>query len=132
MIRDQIQQMLEYYGAALSDGNFAVIANAWAVPALVLSDAGALPVADIHEVEKFFAGAVEWYHNQGITSTRPEIQRIDLLSGRLVAVDVRWPSFNAAGQEVMSELSHYILEMGSDGQLRFRVALTRTAAVKDK
>ncbi|MHB0988803.1 MAG: hypothetical protein ACYC3P_09095 [Bellilinea sp.] len=44
MVKDQIQQMLERYGAALSDGNFAGFANAWAVPAVVLSDAGALPV----------------------------------------------------------------------------------------
>jgi hypothetical protein len=36
--------MLQRYSAALSNGQFDLIANAWVVPALVVSDAGALPV----------------------------------------------------------------------------------------
>jgi len=130
MLQDQILSMLTAYGQALSDGQFDAIAQAWAVPALVLSDQGTLLVSDIREVEKFFAGATEWYHQQGIVSTRPEILRTDVMTEHLVAVDVRWPSFDAAGVEKMTEVSHYILEMGSDNRLRMRVALTRSTAVK--
>lgn len=126
MLQDQIITMLESYGQALGDGKFDVIANSWAVPALVLSDQGALLISDIREVEQFFTGASQWYRQQGIVSTRPEIVHKEVLSEHLVAVDVRWPSFDAAGNEKMSELSHYILELGADNQLRFRVALTRT------
>jgi len=131
MISDHILKMLETYGQALSDGKFDLIAQSWAVPALVLSDQGALLVSDIYEVEKFFAGATEWYHQQGIVSTRPEmIVHTDVMTEHLVAVDVRWPSFDADGNEKMTELSHYILEMGSDSRLRIRLALTRTTAVR--
>lgn len=130
MLKDQILQMLEEYGQALSAGDFSLIANRWVTPALVLSDEGALPVTDISEVERFFAGAAEWYHSQGIVATRPEIVRLDVLSERLAAVDVRWPSYDAEGNEHMSELSHYILELGRDDQFRIRVALTRGAAPK--
>jgi len=130
MLQDQILKMLTDYGQALSNGKFAVIAKSWAVPALVLSDQGALAVTDMYEVEKFFAGATEWYHRQGIVSTRPEIVHTDVMTEHLVAVDVRWPSFDAAGNEKMSELSHYILELGEDSQFRIRVALTRSTAPK--
>lgn len=126
MIQDQILKMLESYGQALSDGQFGVIAASWAVPALVLSDQGALLVTDIHEVEKFFAGASQWYRQQGIASTRPEIVHTDVMTEHLVAVDVRWPSLDPDGVEKMTELSHYILEMGPDSQLRIRLALTRS------
>ena len=132
MLQDQILTMLAAYGQALSSGKFDIIANSWTVPALVLSDQGTLLVSDIREVEKFFAGATEWYHQQGIVSTRPEIVHTDVMTEHLVAADVRWPSFDADGVEKMTELSHYILELGADNQLRIRVALTRTTAVREK
>lgn len=68
-----------------------------------------------------------WLLSRGLVATRPEIQRTEVLSDTLVAVEVRWPSFDAAGAERSSERSHYILQLGKDGQLRIRVALTRTA-----
>jgi hypothetical protein len=49
-----------------------------------------------------------------------------MLSETLAAVDVRWPAFDASGQEKSSERSHYILRLGTDGQAYIRVALTRT------
>jgi len=132
MWKDQIQRSLEQYGQALGAGDFSLIANGWVVPAMVLSDQGALVVTDIAEVERFFSGAAEWYRSQGIVSTRPEIVRMDILSEKLVAVDVHWPSYDADGNERMNELSHYILEVGKDSQFRIRVALTRTAAPKER
>lgn len=130
MWKEQIQQSLERYGQALGSGDFSLVANGWVMPAMVLSDQGALVITDIAEVERFFAGAAEWYRSQGVVSTVPEIVHSDVLSERLVAVDVRWPSLDADGNTVMSELSHYILEAGTDGQFRIRVALTRGAAPK--
>jgi hypothetical protein len=46
---------------------------------------------------------------------------------RLTAVDVRWPAFDEAGEEKVSERSHYILRLGDDGNHRIQVALTMTA-----
>jgi len=132
MWKDQIQQSLEDYGQALGAGDFSLIANGWVVPAVVLSDSGALVVSDIAEIERFFSGAAEWYRSQGIVATRPDIIRVDILSEKLVAVDVHWPSYDAEGSQRMNELSHYILELGKDGRFRIRVALTRTAAPKER
>jgi len=126
MNEDKIRDVLERIGIALSAGDLHSLSNCWEVPALVLSDQGAIAVAEVSEIEKFFAQAIEWYHSQGILSTRPELDRVDMLSESLAAVDVRWPSFDASGIEKYSERSHYILQVGKDGQVRIRVALTRT------
>lgn len=126
MQTDQIGQFLEQLGQALSEGDLHRAANCWKVPALVLSDDGATAVSASSEVEEFFSQAAEWYHLQGIASTKPEIERVDMLSEKLAAVDVRWPSFDASGKEKSSERSHYIVQLAEDGQVYIRVALART------
>lgn len=126
MNETQIKQFLERYGTALSVGDLSGIAGSWGVPALVLSNEGAISVSDQSEIEQFFAQATEAYHSQGLSSTRPEIERVEPLSEKLASVDVRWPAFDPAGQEKSSEHSHYLLQLRQDGQVCIRVALTRT------
>jgi hypothetical protein len=118
---------LERYAQALSAGDARAIASCWELPALVLSDEGATAVSSAAEVEKFFAQAIDWYRSRGLVETRPELERIELLSGRLAAVDVRWPAFDGAGVERLSERTQYILHADKDGLPRIRVALARTA-----
>jgi hypothetical protein len=123
---DKIRRLLERLGTALSTGDLAGISNCWEVPALVLSDEGAIAVAATGEIEAFFAQAAEWYRSQGLVSTRPELERVEMLSEKLASVDVRWLAFDSSGQEKSSERSHYMLQLGKDGQAHIRVALTRT------
>jgi hypothetical protein len=123
--RDKISRLLERYGAALSSGDIQVVVDCWAMPALVLADQGAIAVTEAAQVEAFFGQAVEAYRAQGLISTRPELERVEMLTERLAAVDVRWPSFDASGEEQASERSHYIVHLGDDGEVRLRVTLTR-------
>jgi hypothetical protein len=126
MNKAKIKIFLEAYGAALSAGDLPMVSSCWAVPALVISDQGAIAVTSSHEVEAFFAQGIEYYRSQGLVSTRPELERFETLSETLVSVDVRWPSFDNSGEEKASERSHYILQLGGDGGPQIRVALTRT------
>lgn len=126
MNQDQILQLLKELGNALSAGDVRSASSCWDVPALVLSDDGAMVVASRDEVHAIFAAATKWYHEQGLTSTKPEIERMDLLSETLAAVDVRWPAFDASGNEKSSERSHYIIHAPKEGTPHIRVALTRT------
>jgi len=126
MIDDLIRKFLEGYGAALSDGDLPVVSRCWTVPALVLSDQGAIAVTNPSEIETFFAQGIEYYRSQGLMSTRPELERVEMLSETLISVDVRWPAYDSSSREQASERSHYILQLGQDGQPQIRVALTRT------
>lgn len=126
MQTDQIGQLFERLGQALSTGDLHEASTCWAAPALVISDEGATAISDISEIEAFFSQAADWYHSQGLVSTRAEIERVDMLSEKIATVDVRWPSFDMAGTEKSSERSHYIVQFAEDGEVRIRVALGRT------
>ena len=130
MDSDKIKQLLERLGRTLSAGDLRGVSSCFELPAVFLSDDGATILADTSQLEKVFAQASDWYRSRGLVSTKAELERVDRLSERLAAVDVRWPAFDASGQEKSSERSHYILQIGKDGQVRIRVALTRTLCPK--
>jgi hypothetical protein len=123
---DQIREVLERLGEALSQADLKAVASCWEVPALVLSDQGTIAVAAMGEIERFFDEAVHAYQSQGIVSTSPVVERIEPLSEKLSAVDVRWPAVDSTGNERWTERSHYILQLGDDGRPHIRVAMTRT------
>jgi hypothetical protein len=126
MNEDQIREFLGRLGRAISRGDLEEIIGCWAVPGIVLSDKGAIAISNKAQIEGFFAQAIQWYRSQGITSTKPVLERAEALSERLTLADVRWPAFDASGLERQSERSHYVLQLDRDGQLRIRVALSRT------
>jgi len=123
-----IAAFLESYGAALNAGDIPTVVAAWDLPALVLADQGALSVVAADEVERFFIDTVAYYHARGIALSRPHILCCEALGQRLVSVDARWASLDAAGVELSSETSRYILNLSPDGQWRFRVAIAVTPA----
>jgi hypothetical protein len=126
MDRNKIRELVERLGQAISSGDFKGVSRCWGFPPLIfLSEEGAT-VSDAGEMEKLFAQAAEGYKKQGIVSTKPKIERVEDLNETLAATDVRWASMDASGSEKASERSHYIVQLGKDGEARIRVALTRT------
>jgi hypothetical protein len=126
MNENQVRKLLEHLGQALSTGDLQGVTGCFALAAVFLSDDGATVLADTDELEKLFAQAMEWYRSRGLISTKPELERVEILSERLASVDVRWPAFDPSGTEKSSERSHYIMQLGHDGQAYIRLALTRT------
>lgn len=127
MTEDQIRTSLEELGAALTQGDADAVADHWEVPALVLGDEEARPVATIGEVRQFFAQAIDAYRANGEVATRPYIERVTELSPGLAAVDVTWTSLDAEGREKGWERSHYVMHQGKDGKPRIQVATARVA-----
>jgi hypothetical protein len=125
-IRRSVERSLERLGHALSTGDLKGVSACWAFPAMFLSEADAMVLAEPSQLEQLMAQAIAAYRERGIASTSPELEHVDPLGETLIAVDVRWPSSDAVGREVASERSHYLLHIGKDGQARLRVALTRT------
>ena len=126
MDENQILTLMQRVGRSLTTGNIRDVSACWEVPGLLLSDEGAITVADAEQMQTSFAEAIDWYRSRGLVSTRPELEHVDMLSERLAAVDVRWPSFDAFGREQASERSHYIVQQGKDDRVRIRVALARS------
>ena len=135
----QLLDFLQRLGAAISAGRPEEVASCWSVPALILTDDGALLIQDRSQIEQMFGEVGGAYRSRGIASTEPEILRVDRLTAaerfgsslsrlteRLVATDVRWPYLDSDGNSRGTETSSYILWVDAEGQLQLRVALSRT------
>jgi ketosteroid isomerase-like protein len=125
--RPAVQAFLDRFGALVTAGDGAAIAQLWETPAYVLGDTMAMPVTSPEEVATFFGGAKPQYNERGITDTRAEIQRETWHTDRLVSVEVRWPYLDAEGAAHGSETSTYVLRVDDAGQLRLRVAIMHGA-----
>ena len=70
---EHVRRFLVRYGEALAAGDLKTISDCYAVPALVLSDAGSVPIAARQEIEAAFDGAAERYRAQGLVGIRPTL-----------------------------------------------------------
>jgi ketosteroid isomerase-like protein len=120
----ELEAFIARYGDALSAGDVATIAASWDIPALVVSDEGAIAVSTAAEIEGFFRQAIQWYRAEGLVSTRGEIVHTEPMSPRLITADVRWPAYDATGAERHAERTRYLLRLDDQGELRIRVAVT--------
>jgi hypothetical protein len=119
-----LQSMLENFARAFTRGDGKTAATCWEVPALIVAEQGTKAVATLAEVEDFYSGAAKQYNDMGITDTRPEVQSVTWMTGRLASVHVRWPYLDAEGQaRPDSEASTYVMRFGDDGRPRINVVV---------
>ena len=78
--RAGIEGFFVRYGEAVSAGDLKAISGCYAVPAIVLSDAGSIPISTREEIEAAFDGAAERYRAQGMVAARPTIVAVENLS----------------------------------------------------
>lgn len=116
---DAVRAMLQRFAAAITGGDGPGAAACWDVPALVVAEEGSRAVGSREEVAAFFGGARAQYNAQGVTGTRPDVQRIDWHTPRLASVTVRWPYLDAQGAEVgRAESSVYLVRLtGSEARI---------------
>jgi hypothetical protein len=117
------------YGEALAAGDLRAIAECYAVPALVLSDAGSIPVAAREEIEAAFRGATEAYRDQGLVAACPTIIGSEATTGRLVSADVRWDYLDEQGRSSQQDGYRYILRLDEVGP-RIQVVIATPVFVK--
>jgi hypothetical protein len=118
-----IQDFLDQLGRALTSGDGAAAAALWAAPALVIGDDMERSIASTDELVAWFGGAQAQYNARGIVGTRAELVRLTWPTERIAIVEVRWPYFDAHGDEIGDETSTYTLRRDDSGVLRLRVAV---------
>ena|GEM_PF-3391302 len=69
--RTRLEGFFVRYGEVVSDGDLEAISACYAVPSIVISDEGAIPIATREEVEAAFDGAAERYRARGMVAARP-------------------------------------------------------------
>jgi ketosteroid isomerase-like protein len=121
-----IRSFLDRYAEALVGGDLPGIAACYVLPALVVGDPAAIPIAEAAQVEAAFAGAAENYRSQGLVGARPELRAVDPLSPALTLVDVRWSYLDEAGDARQHSSYHYLLRRSDGGQLGIQVVVDTT------
>jgi ketosteroid isomerase-like protein len=121
-----IAAFLDRYAEALAGGDLPGIAACYAYPALVVGDAGTVPIAEPPQVEAAFAGAADAYRAQGLVGVRPELRAADPLTATLTLIDVRWAYLDEAGRARQHSSYRYLLRRSESGRLGIQVVVDTT------
>jgi len=120
---EHLRRFLVRYGEALAAGDLKAISGCYAVPALVLSDAGSVPIAAREEIEAAFDGAAERYREQGLVGLRPTLVAWESLSERLLSVDVRWEYLDEQGRSAQQNGYRYVLRLQDEASPKIQVVM---------
>jgi hypothetical protein len=120
---EHLRRFLVRYGEALAAGDLRTISGCYVVPALVLSDAGSVPIAARQEIEAAFDGAAERYRAQGLVGIRPTLLAWEALTERLLCADVRWDYLDEQGRSAQQSGYRYVLRLENEATLKIQVVI---------
>jgi hypothetical protein len=120
---EHLRRFLVRYGEALAVGDLKAISGCYAIPSLVLSDAGSVPIAAREEIEAAFDGAAERYRAQGLVGLRPTLVASEALSERLLSVDVRWEYLDEQGRSAQQNGYRYVLRLQDVASPKIQVVI---------
>ena len=120
---ERMQTFFNRYGEVLAAGDLKAISGCYAVPSLVLSDTGSVPIATREEIEAAFDGAAERYRAQGLMAVRPTLVATEALSERLVCVEVRWDYLDEQGRSAQQNCYRYVLRLGGEAEPKIQVVI---------
>jgi hypothetical protein len=120
---ERLRRFLVRYGEALAMGDLKAISGCYAVPALVLSEEGSVPIAVREEIEAAFDGAAERYRAQGLVGLRPILLSLEALSERLLWVDVRWEYLDEQSRSAQQNRYRYVLRLEDEESPKIQVVI---------
>jgi hypothetical protein len=123
---EHLRRFLVRYGEALTAGDLGAVSGCYAVPALVLLDEGSVPIASREEIEAAFDGAAERYRAQGLVAVRPTLLASEVLSERLLSVDVRWEYLDEQGRSAQQNGYRYVLRLEDEASPKIQVVIGTT------
>ena len=92
----------------------------------MLSDEGSVPIASREEIEAAFDGAAERYRAQGLVAVRPTLLASEVLSERLLSVDVRWEYLDEQGRSAQQNGYRYVLRLQDEASPKIQVVIGTT------
>jgi hypothetical protein len=123
---ENLRRFLVRYGEALAAGDLKVISGCYALPALVLSDEGSVPISARQEIEVAFDGAAERYREQELVGLRPILGASEAISERLLSVDVRWEYLDEQGRSAQQNGYRYVLRLQDEASPKIQVVIGTT------
>ena len=120
---EHLRRFLVRNGEALAAGDLKAISGCYAVPPLVLSDTGSVPIAARQEIEAAFDGAAERFCAQGLVALRSTLVASEALSERLVFGDMRWEYLDEQGRGAQQSGYRYGLRLEDEGSPKIQLVI---------
>ena len=111
----ELTDFFDRYGAALTSGDVAAIANCYALPGMVVADAYSFTFVSPAAVALSFLGAAPSYQEQRIVAANAQLREVQPLSDALTLVAVEWEYLDADGLAVPGERYRYLLRVDRAG-----------------
>ena len=111
----ELTDFFDRYGAALTSGDVAAIANCYALPGMVVANAYSFTFTSPAAVALSFLGAAPGYQEQRIVAANAQLRDVQPLSAALTLVAVEWEYLDAAGAAVPGERYRYLLRAEQSG-----------------
>lgn len=111
----ELTDFFDRYGAALTSGDVAAIANCYALPGMVVADSYSFTFTSPAAVALSFLGAAPGYTEQRIVAANAQLRDVQRLSGALTLVAVEWEYLDATGAAVPGERYRYLLRAEQSG-----------------
>jgi hypothetical protein len=118
MTDDSMRAFFTAYAAALLAGDLATIAAGYALPALVLSDAGSIPLGNPDQIAAAAHAAVEEYRSRSITAILPRLTRFEPIS-------ITWLYRDDTGETVLTEAYRYLMRDDETSGPLIQVVISR-------
>lgn len=111
----EIDEFFAGYAIALASRDAKRVTSFWGVPSVVLSDQGVIPVAEVKEIEGFFATASQNAEYEGVATTKATVKSALSLADGIVGCEVVWEHLDSRGGRMGGEAGYYVLRRDGDG-----------------
>jgi hypothetical protein len=125
MSEETLRAFYTAYGAALAAGDLTAIAAGYTLPALVLSDAGSIPLGHPEQIASTAQLAFLDYQARGVSAIHPRLTRVDPISATLTSVDITWLYQNAEGHTVLEEAYRYLVRLDEAARPLIQVVVSK-------
>jgi hypothetical protein len=122
--RAQLTDFFDRYGAALTRGDVAAVANCHALPGMVVADSYSFTFSSPAAVALSFLGAAPAYRDQQVVAAHAELLDVQPLSPALTMVAVEWEYLDSEGNALTGERYRYLLRTDSSGPRITTVVMT--------
>jgi hypothetical protein len=110
-----LTEFFDRYGAALTTGDVAAVANCYALPGMVVADSYSFTFASPAAVALSFLGAAPAYEEQHIVAAHAQLLDVQRISEALAMVQVEWEYLDSSGNAVPGESYRYLLRADAGG-----------------
>lgn len=119
-----INDLFDYYAAALEKNDTKAMAMLYALPCTFLSNEGSSVYTDLAPLEGAISQGRRFYKKYGIVAAQPDVRNKYPITDKIARVKVNWQYVDKDQQEVYNCDYEYIVKQQVDGEWKIEMAIS--------